>query len=113
MKSKIQIKRTVIHSEYTLMDSGITPIGKIKLILADKHSNDSAFFELNQDEAAKMIAWILLSNEEAILPFLHELFKNYPKVKSRITEALLTFDTEAGGTTMQLEAAPAGKEEKS
>lgn len=110
MTSKIQIKKTVIHSKYALMDSGITSIGKIQLIFADQHSNDSAFFALDQDEAAKMIAWILLSDKKAVVPFLHELFRAYPNVKSRITESLLTFDTEAGGTTMQLEAAPAEKE---
>ncbi len=52
-----------------------------------------------------------LLGPNAIQPTLHQAFKKYPRLKNALTEALLTFDTEAGGKTMNLAAAAAEKEE--
>ncbi len=53
-----------------------------------------------------------LLGPNAIQPTIHQAFRKFPKLKEAFTEALLTFDTEAGGQTMNLQAAPAGKEEQ-
>jgi len=46
------------------------------------------------------------------IALLHKTFRSDPEFKELCTEALLTFDTEAGGQTMNLEAADVEKEEQ-
>ena len=60
------------------------------------------------------IFWWSLNHlgQNAMQPTLHACFKKYPKLKQAFTEALLTFDTEAGGQTMNLETATAEEEEQ-
>lgn len=54
----------------------------------------------------------ILGDDESLTVLLHRAFRDVPEFKRICTEALLTFDTENGGQTMNLEAASAEKEEQ-
>ena len=54
----------------------------------------------------------IIGNEKSLIALLHKAFREAPDFKAICTSALLTFDTEAGGETMNLEAATAEKEEQ-
>ncbi len=110
MTSEIKIKRTIIRSDYTQMHSDFRS-EKLTIQFADKHSDDWVRFHLDEKEMEIMLRHLLLEDPNPT-PKLHSLFRMYPRLHSLLTEALLTFDTEAGGKTMDLQAAPAGKEEQ-
>jgi hypothetical protein len=57
-------------------------------------------------------SFTIIGNPEDLIPLLHQIFRVSPEFKATVTESLLTFDTEAGGQTMNLKSAPAGKEEQ-
>lgn len=57
-------------------------------------------------------SFTIIGSHEDLIPLLHQIFRASPEFKTTVTEALLTFDTEAGGQTMNLKSAPAGKEEQ-
>jgi hypothetical protein len=111
MKSEIQIKRTVIHSDYMLMTTRLIN-GKLSLYFADRHSEDFVRFHLSDEEIQILLRNCLLEQPNRITN-LHAIFRDYPSLKRLLTEALLTFDTEAGGETMNLETATAEEEEQS
>lgn len=110
MKSQIQIKKTVIHSDFCQMQTNIWD-GKLALRFEDRHSTDRVIFHLDEDDVQILLGHLLL-NDPNPHPKLHALFRQYPRLHRLLTESLLTFDTEAGGQTMNLEAASAGKEEQ-
>lgn len=49
-----------------------------------------------------LLSTLALIGEPALVAALHAAFKKYPHLKKVFTEALLTFDTEDGGKTMDL-----------
>ena len=55
-------------------------------------------------------SFTIIGKGQDLIPLLHQIFRVSPEFKASATEALLTFDTEAGGKTMNLESADAGKE---
>lgn len=77
----------------------------------DRHSTDRVVFHLDDDDVQVLLKDLLL-NDPNPQPKLHAIFRQYKRLHRLLTESLLTFDTEAGGQTMNLEAAPAGKEEQ-
>ena len=57
-------------------------------------------------------SFTIIGSHEDLIPLFHQIFRASPEFKETVTEALLTFDTEAGGQTMNLETAAAEKEEQ-
>ena len=53
MKSKIQINRKIIHSAFTFMNSR-NDDDKLSIHFADRNSDDSVSFLLDQEEAEKL-----------------------------------------------------------
>ncbi len=49
-----------------------------------------------------ILSTLALAAEPTIIAALHAAFRKHPKLKATFTEALSTFDTEAGGTSMNL-----------
>lgn len=56
-------------------------------------------------------SFTIIGNPENLIPLFHKIFRFSPEFKSTVTEALLTFDTEAGGQTMDLKSEAAVKED--
>jgi len=110
MKSEIQIKKTVIHSDFAQMQTNFFN-EKLVLRFEDRHSSDRVIFHLDEDDVQIMLGMLLLNDPNPI-PKLHALFLYNKRLHCLLTESLLTFDTEAGGQTMNLEAAAAEKEEQ-
>ncbi len=110
MKSEIKIKRTIIHSDYSQLQTNLID-GTLRLNFADRGSDDWVRFYLGEDDIQIMLGMLLLNDPNPI-PKLHALFRYYKRLHSLLTESMLTFDTEAGGQTMNLEAASAEKEEQ-
>ena len=54
----------------------------------------------------------MIADKDLLMKLFHRAFRENPEFKDACTEALLTFDTEAGGETMNLEAEESGKEEQ-
>lgn len=48
-------------------------------------------------------SFTIIGEHNDLIPLLHQIFRASTEFKSTVTEALLTFDTEAGGQTMNLE----------
>jgi hypothetical protein len=101
MKSEIKNRFNTTQSRYSqLQTSRIN--GKIVLHFADINNyDDSVHFHLNGNDVRNMLAHLLLNDPKPI-PKLHSLFRQYPNMHRMLTECLLTFDTEAGGKTMDL-----------
>jgi hypothetical protein len=110
MKSEIKTGKSVIHSNYNQLQTKRID-GKLVLFFTDKASENSVRFHLNKNDVQIMLAHLFLNASKPI-PILHNLFRQYPSLRNVLTEALLTFDTEAGGETMNLEAEESGKEEQ-
>lgn len=58
----------------------------------------------------KEISFTIAGEKNLQIELLHAVFKELPDFKETCTEALLLFDTEAGGQSMDLQSAPAEKE---
>jgi len=110
MKSEIQIKRTVIHADYAQMQTNLFD-GKLVLRFEDRKSTDRVVLRLDEDDVQILLGHLLLNDPDPT-PKIHGLFRNYPRLHRLLTEALLTFDNEAGGETMNIKTAPAEKEEQ-
>jgi len=67
---------------------------------------------INLNQIGSEYGATIIGDNELLISLLHRTFLEAPEFKDVCTEALLTFDTEAGGQTMNLEAAAAGKEEQ-
>lgn len=71
---------------------------------------DASVINLNQ--IGSEYGATIIGDNELLIALLHRTFLEAPEFKEVCTEALLTFDTEDGGKTMNLEAADVEKEEQ-
>lgn len=73
---------------------------------------NTTHIHIQQDDDEITGSFMIRGSREELIPLLHRIFRFSQEFKETCTEALLTFDTEAGGKTMNLLSAQAGKEEQ-
>lgn len=54
MITKIRIKRTIIHSDYFLMNHVSDFVGGMSIVLSDRHSNDRIDLNLTPEEVKRL-----------------------------------------------------------